>query len=133
MSTADITAEKFATLVEMYKDGGKLYAKTGSWVSELCECIVPKYDGSFIERLRCLPRISLAEFQQYVRDYFRAIRIQVFACGNMNRKQAIGTLDKIVKKFKCNQIDDVSPEIFLSLLVEVSLKIQFNTSPRRCR
>lgn len=105
VAAVDITEETFVK----YVDGNKSFESSSihQWLYGIREAFIPKHSEPLIERLRCLPTISLADFQQYVLDYFKDIRIQVLAQGNLDREQVIGGVDNIINRMGRSKNDEV--------------------------
>ena len=109
-----MTDEEFTTLVDWTSTDAELSTRSSdNWTWDLCSCVTRKHGKSSIEILRCLPSIALADFHQYVREYFDKVRIQILVQGNMDQKQAIDITNNIVNRVKWSKIDDVSAKLIM--------------------
>lgn len=78
------------------------------WAENFRESITPRHTYSILEKIRNFPEIQLSEFQQYVRDFFKHIRIQFLISGDMDGEGAINFTTNLVNRGNWSKIDNVS-------------------------
>lgn len=103
--------EEFAKNVQAYIDGIDSYSgDLDERAMNLRSYITPNHRTSIFEAIPFLSTLRLEDFQRYCSDFFKQIHVEIFAHGNIDKKEAIDTVQRLLNgmEWKWNQIDDVS-------------------------